>query len=134
MPLVKRARLNLPPDHITLSWFLMGWCCSICSVLCLICRSCFVIFVLFQLTIVLSVLQVTASDYHFGTLYYLGRPLGLHIYNNVNICQCLNNVRVNRRDNLEWTIQKNWPHRVHKTKTTKAKSTPQYVLDTTTQS
>ena len=30
------------------------------------------------------------------------------------MCQCLNNVRVNRRGNLEWTIQKNWPHRVHK--------------------
>ena len=31
-------------------------------------------------------------------------------------------VRENRRDNQEWTIQRNWQHRVHKTKTNKTKT------------
>ena len=39
------------------------------------------------------------------------------------------NVRENRRDKQEWTIQRNWKHWVHKTKT--KKNTTQYVLDIT---
>jgi hypothetical protein len=42
------------------------------------------------------------------------------------------NVRENRRGNNEWTIQRNWQHRVHKAqgKPNKTKNTTQYVLDT----
>jgi hypothetical protein len=37
----------------------------------------------------------------------------------------------NRRGNQEWTIQRNWQHWVHKTKTNKTKNATQYVLYTT---
>ena len=41
-------------------------------------------------------------------------------------------VRENRRDNQEWTIQRNWQHRVHKTKTNKTKQKQhKNVLETT---
>ena len=33
--------------------------------------------------------------------------------------------------NQKWTIQRNWQHRVHKTKENKTKNITQYVLDTT---
>ena len=33
--------------------------------------------------------------------------------------------------NQTWTIQRNWQHRVHKTKKNKTKNITQYVLDTT---
>jgi hypothetical protein len=39
-------------------------------------------------------------------------------------------VREYRRENRKWIIQRNWQHRVHKTKTNKTKT--QYVLETTT--
>jgi len=39
----------------------------------------------------------------------------------------LNIVREYRREHKKWTIQRNWLHRVHKTKEKKT----QYVLDTT---
>jgi len=35
------------------------------------------------------------------------------------------------RGNQKWTIQRNWQHRVHKTKKNKTKNTAQYILDTT---
>jgi hypothetical protein len=38
------------------------------------------------------------------------------------------NVRENRRGNNEWTIQRNWQHRVHKAQGKPNKT--QYVLDT----
>ena len=39
-----------------------------------------------------------------------------------------------RIGNQKWTIQRNWQHRVQKTKTNKIeKNTTQYVLDTTIQ-
>jgi hypothetical protein len=36
-----------------------------------------------------------------------------------------------RRGNQKWTIQRNWQHKVYKTKKKENKSTTQYVLDTT---
>ena len=39
------------------------------------------------------------------------------------------NVREHRKGHKKWTIQRNWPHMVQKTK--KNKSTIQYVMDTT---
>ena len=39
-------------------------------------------------------------------------------------------VREYRRENRKWIIQRNWQHRVHKTKTNKTKT--QHVLETTT--
>ena len=43
------------------------------------------------------------------------------------------NVRENRRGYQEWTIHRNWQHRVHKTKEEdkQNKNTTQYVVDTT---
>ena len=32
------------------------------------------------------------------------------------------NVREDRKNNQQWTIQRNWQHRVHKTKTNKTKT------------
>ena len=32
------------------------------------------------------------------------------------------NIREYQRDNQKWTIQRNWQHRVHKTKTNKVKT------------
>jgi hypothetical protein len=37
------------------------------------------------------------------------------------------NVRENRKDNQEWTIQRNWQHWEHKTKTNKRKHNTIYV-------
>jgi len=37
--------------------------------------------------------------------------------------------RISKRQSQKWTIQRNWQHRVHKTK--KNKNTTRYVLDTT---
>jgi hypothetical protein len=41
------------------------------------------------------------------------------------------NVRENRRDNQEWTIQRHWQRWAHKTQDKHPKSKTQYVLDTT---
>ena len=41
------------------------------------------------------------------------------------------NVSEYRRGNQKWTIQKNWQHMIHKTKTKQNKNTTQYVLYTT---
>jgi len=64
--------------------------------------------------IVLSVLQLTTSDYPFDTfkLFFL----------KASIIDAYINAREYRRGNQNWTIQRNWQHRVHKTKTTKAKT------------
>ena len=35
---------------------------------------------------------------------------------------CYTNAREHRRSKQEWTIQKNWQHRTHKTKKNKAKT------------
>jgi chloramphenicol 3-O-phosphotransferase len=52
----------------------------------------------------------------------------MHLYSLVQI-----NVREYRRGNREWTIQRNWQHRVHKTQDedNQNKKIAQYVLDTT---
>ena len=46
---------------------------------------------------------------------------------------CIANIndREYRSGNQQWTIQRNWQHRVHKTKKKQSKNTTQYVLDTT---
>jgi hypothetical protein len=49
-----------------------------------------------------------------------------------NILLKANKFREYRRGNQKWTIQRNWQHRVHKTKKNKANiQHNQYVVDTT---
>ena len=61
--------------------------------------------------------------------YHCGQVTGVHkaahsFYSKIN-------VREYRRNNQEWTIQRNWQHWAHKTKAHKTKHIAQYLSDTT---
>ena len=63
--------------------------------------------------IIVYVLLFTASDYLFSIFKLL---------------LSLNQIRENRRGNQEWTIQKNWQHWVHKTKTNKTRGNQEWTI------
>jgi predicted membrane protein len=124
------------------SRFLVGSCCLIFSVLCIVLLIIVCTFVpfwplycLFFFDLRIMIIPLVSSSFPYRRLvlyfvYYMNLLLHLFNIHAITFILLWINVREYRRGNQKKAFQRNWQHRVHKTKKNKTKAQCN-VLDTT---